>query len=72
MNGHTIILFQKNETKASRGYNDYESPSQAAEDLIRRFESKLKDLNPRVVHLNYGVDDVYRYIDSFPDIVAFV
>ena len=29
------------------------------------FEKKLKELNPNIKNIEYQVDDLYRYIDSF-------
>ena len=29
------------------------------------FEKKLKELNPNIKNIEYQVDDLYRYVDSF-------
>jgi hypothetical protein len=36
------------------------------------YEHKLKELNPQVDHITYGINDLYNYIDNINDICALV
>jgi len=34
------------------------------------FEDRLKELNPRMKNITYSIEDLYRFIDTFPEICA--
>jgi len=36
------------------------------------FERKLKELNPNMKNISYEVSDLYKYIESYPDLCALV
>ncbi len=34
------------------------------------FEDRLKELNPRMPNITYDISDLYRFIDTFPEVSA--
>lgn len=40
--------------------------------IIKMFEHKLNELNPRAAEITYDVSDLFKYLDSFNDICALV
>ncbi|QDZ19274.1 enhancer of rudimentary-like protein [Chloropicon primus] len=69
---HTIVLLQPASNKATRTYMDFETVSSAMDGICKMFEKKLKELNPTVSTLSYEIEDLNRYIDSLPQLVALV
>lgn len=41
-------------------------------EIIRSYESKLKEMNPTVRDITYDIKDLYKYVDHFADIGALV
>merc|ERR1711959_577649 len=68
---HTILLTQTGNL-ASRTYRDFETVRMALDGICIMFEKKLKELNPNIKNIEYQVDDLYRFIDSFSEIVALI
>jgi hypothetical protein len=40
--------------------------------LVKMFEIKLNEMNPRSHQITYDISDLFKYIDSFNDICALV
>lgn len=72
MTAHTIILYQKNKSKASRTFNDYETVQLAVEGIIRMYEQRLQELNPHIRQLSYELKDLHAYIDYVDELAALV
>ncbi|KAI9193737.1 putative enhancer of rudimentary [Polychytrium aggregatum] len=69
---HTILLIQKNQNKNSRTYEEFQTVDEAAEELIRMYEDRLKELNPNLRQIHYDVNDLNKWIDSIHDICGLV
>jgi len=65
---HTILLIQHNPEKRSRTYYDYNSLPDAMGGVCRLFETQLKERNPTARNITYDVKDLFKYIDSLPDL----
>mmetsp|Transcript_31022 Transcript_31022/g.29627 ORF Transcript_31022/g.29627 Transcript_31022/m.29627 type:complete len:103 (+) Transcript_31022:91-399(+) len=72
MSGHTIILVQYSTSYATRSYLEFPTVREAMDALVKMYEHKLKELNPQVDHITYGINDLYNYIDNINDICALV
>jgi hypothetical protein len=69
---HTIVLVQPTNNPSTRTYTYYENVSAAMDGICRMFEKKLKELNPSINSITYDISDLYRYIDTFPDISTLI
>ncbi|CAN0205422.1 unnamed protein product [Ectocarpus sp. 6 AP-2014] len=71
MGYHTILLVQRDSVN-SRMYYDLPSTSQAMERVVKMYEARLKEVNPRQVHITYDITDLYGFIDELGDLSALV
>ncbi|KAJ2822428.1 hypothetical protein GGI24_003946 [Coemansia furcata] len=69
---HTILLLQRSSQKNSRVYEDFDSLEEALERLIWMFEDRLKALCPKMLNVNYSLDDLNRYIDQHKECCVLV
>ncbi|KXS17092.1 rudimentary enhancer [Gonapodya prolifera JEL478] len=69
---HTIVLLQKTQNRTSRTFMDYDTLELAIEEIIKMFETRLKELNPSVRNINYDINDLHHYIDTLGDISCLV
>ena len=51
---------------------DFQSVNAAMDSVIKMYEMKLKELNPKVPNLTYDIQNLYDYIDSLEDLSALV
>jgi Enhancer of rudimentary len=72
MTQHTIILIQYNANVASRSYLDFPTVKDACDAVVKLYEHKLKELNPTVSKIQYGIDALYTFLDDLGDLVALV
>lgn len=63
---------QLEKSKASRSYEEFETITKAIQHICTIFESKLRQLNPNLTNIVYEVQDLWRFIDSVPDLSALV
>lgn len=40
--------------------------------VTKMYEARLKEVNPRQVHITYDITDLYGFIDELADLSAFV
>ncbi|KAF7150944.1 hypothetical protein RHSIM_Rhsim02G0210500 [Rhododendron simsii] len=80
-NRHTIILMQTSQNRATRTFMDYDSISQAMDEVIYccaspgicgLYERKLKELNPAMRNITYDIADLYNFMDGLADLSALV
>ena len=64
---HTILLVQEGKSKTYSTHGTFEA---ACAFLIQKYESKLKELNPQLKHIQYSVTDLHKYLDSLTDVTA--
>ena len=69
---HTLILIQHSNAYESRTYIDFASVGAAMDALVKMYEHKLKELNPKVQHITYDIADLYNFLDGLYDIVGLV
>lgn len=62
---HTILLLKE---KSAQIYQDFDSVSKTIEHLISMYEIRLKVMNPTFAQIDYNVQDLIVYIDSFADV----
>ena len=67
---HTILLFQYNASSNSRTFVDFPSVNAAIDAMIKLYENKLKELNPKLKSIKYEIKDLYDYIDLFTHLNA--
>lgn len=65
---HTILLLQTGPQKGTRKFFDYDNVSSCMSDLQSMFETELKRHNPSIPQLSYEPADLYRWIESLPDV----
>lgn len=56
----------------SRTFLQYPSVNAAMDGVIKLYEVKLKELNPKQDKITYEIQDLYNYIDSLQEICALV
>ncbi|XP_020080572.1 enhancer of rudimentary homolog [Ananas comosus] len=69
---YTIILMQTSQSRASRTFLDFNSISQAMDEICRIYERKVMDINPTIQNISYDIADLYNFIDGTVDISALV
>ncbi|CAG9463628.1 unnamed protein product [Pedinophyceae sp. YPF-701] len=69
---HTILLVQPEKSPTSRTFMDFESVPQAMDGICGMFERKLKTTHRNQPNITYSAEDLFRYIDGLPDLVAMV
>lgn len=78
---HTILLVQfrsldpldkQMQVSDARMYSEYEDTDIAMNALRVMFEKYLKAVHPEARRIEYGLDDLWRYIDSFIDVSCLV
>jgi hypothetical protein len=69
---HTIVLVQFSQNKNSRTYADYPTIPKAMDGIVKLYEARLKELNPRMGNITYDVKHLVAYIDQLPDLSALV
>lgn len=69
---HTILLMQPESNPMSRTYFDYQGPSGMAQDLVAKYEQRLRKLNPSTRNFTYDVKDLYAWLDGLHDLSALV
>ncbi|KAJ3355947.1 hypothetical protein HDU83_002232 [Entophlyctis luteolus] len=57
---------------ASRTWSDYDNVRMAMNALINTYESKLKQLNPKLSEIEYDLNDLFSFVDSINDIAVLV
>lgn len=68
---HIIVLIQTIEDKpASRTYLDFQNPAQAWDAITRSFEERLKTITPGARNITYDIQELFRYIDTLPDLAC--
>lgn len=72
LTSHTIVLLQATGNYQSRSYLDFPTVSAAIDAVVKMYEHKLNEMNPRAQQITYDVADLFKYIDSFNDICALV
>ena len=72
LTSHTIILLQATGNYQSRSYLDFPTVSAAIDAVVKMYEHKLNEMNPRAQQITYDVADLFKYVDSFNDICALV
>lgn len=72
MTSHTIVLLQATGNYQSRSYLDFPSVTAAIDAVVKMYEHKLNEMNPRAQQITYDIADLFKYIDSFNDICALV
>ncbi|KAK6281913.1 hypothetical protein POUND7_015738, partial [Theobroma cacao] len=77
-NRHTIVLMQTSQNRAPRTFVDYDSISQAMDNMLfvycicGPYEMKLKKLNPATQNITYDIGVLYNFIDGLADMIALV
>ena len=69
---HTLILVQYTPAYETRGYMDFPSVAVAMDALVKMYETKLKELNPHMKHIQYDITDLLKFLDTLTDLVALV
>ena len=69
---HTIILVQYTDDCSTRSYLEFSTSAQAMDALVKMYEHKLKELNPKVTHITYDISDLYNFLDSLKELVGLV
>jgi len=69
---HTLILVQYTPAYETRGYMDFASVPIAMDALVKMYETKLKELNPSMKHIQYDIADLLKFLDTLTDLVALV
>ncbi|KAL6652451.1 hypothetical protein ACP70R_011376 [Stipagrostis hirtigluma subsp. patula] len=69
---HTIILMQPSQNRATRTFMDFSSVNHALDGICGLYERKIRNINPMVRNLTYGITDLYNFIDGLSDISALV
>lgn len=69
---HTIILLQADPSYESRTFLDFANVALSIDAIVKMFEHKLREMNPRIQQITYDVSDLFKYIDGFHDICALV
>lgn len=69
---HTIILVQYTASYETRSYLEFPTIPAAMDALVKMYEHKLKELNPRVAHITYDIADLYNFLDSLKELVGLV
>ena len=72
LTSHTIVLLQASGNYQSRSYLDFPTVAAAIDAVVKMYEHKLNEMNPRAQQITYDVADLFKYIDSFNDICALV
>ncbi|KAG7670191.1 hypothetical protein Ndes2526A_g06524 [Nannochloris sp. 'desiccata'] len=69
-NSHTIVLVQPTIDKYTRTFYDFGTLSEALAGICDLFENRLRELNRSsgLVELRYEVADLFRFVDSLPDL----
>jgi Enhancer of rudimentary len=70
MDSHTILLVQTVADKYSRTFYDFPTLNGALAGICDLFENRLRELNRAsgLVELRYDIADLFRFIDSLPDL----
>lgn len=70
MNTHTIVLVQTDADKYSRTFYDFGTLHEALAGICDLFENRLRELNRSsgLLELCYEVADLFRFVDSLPDL----
>ena len=69
---HTIILVQYTGNYETRSYLEFPSVPVAMDALVKMYEHKLKELNPKVGHITYDISDLFNFLDSLSELVGLV
>ena len=35
--------------------------------IVEKFESELRNANPKLININYGLNDIFNYIDDYKE-----
>ena len=65
---HTIILVQFTNDFSSRTFMDFPTTASSLDALVKMYETRLKELNPRQSNITYDINHLYQYLDSLEDI----
>jgi len=66
------VLAQYAQSEATRKWSQHTTLSQAMESVIKVFEAHLKNKRPHEREISYSFEDLAKYIDELPDLVALV
>lgn len=69
---HTIILCQFGPKLSSRQWSDYENPAEAMDGVCQMYEHRLKQLNPNRRKITYDISELFKFVDTLPDLSALV
>jgi hypothetical protein len=74
MNSHTIVLAQPTADKYSRTFYDFSNLQEALAGCCDLYENTLRDLNRSsgLIELKYEISDLFRFVDSLPDLSMLV
>lgn len=51
---------------------DFPNVSAACDAVVKLYEHKLKELNPTVSRIQYGIEMLYQFMDGLEDMCALV
>ncbi|WVZ90600.1 hypothetical protein U9M48_036885, partial [Paspalum notatum var. saurae] len=69
---HTIILMQPSKNRGMRTSMDFDSVNHALDGICGLYERKIRNINPMISNLTYGISDLYNFINGLTDISALV
>ncbi|RGB43627.1 enhancer of rudimentary [Rhizophagus diaphanus] len=72
MNGHTLLLFQKDNNPDSRTWTEHENIILAVEAIIAMYETRLAESHPTRGHIHYQVGDLIGFIGQCREFAALV
>ncbi|GES88534.1 enhancer of rudimentary homolog [Rhizophagus clarus] len=72
MNGHTLLLFQKDNSPDSRTWTEHENITLAVEAIIAMYETRLAESHPTRGHIHYQVGDLIGFISQCREFAALV
>ena len=51
---------------------DFPTTGAALDGIVKMYETRLKELNPRQTNITYDINHLYTYLDSLEDICCLV
>ncbi|KAG1678611.1 hypothetical protein FOA52_012618 [Chlamydomonas sp. UWO 241] len=67
-----ILLIQPSKHDSTRSYQNFRTPSEAWEYLLRSFETRLRELNPTAGSVSYGETALTQFLDDLKELVILV
>jgi len=68
---HTILLY-KISAGSTQTWSDHPTVAHALEKIITLFETRLKELNPKVREVSYDIGHLTQFIQIMGDLSALV